>query len=337
VQLRRQGSTEDRFPPGAMQVELIDGSLLLAREFRVEKNRATIAVFGDNSISVPTASIASVRFYEQSAKIAEEWADIVGTQRTGDTLVLRKAGAIDYLTGVIGDVTNDAVHFETDGEKFEVKRTRVEGLLYAASRRAKLSDAVCAVTDIIGTRFEARTLGLVDNTLEVVTPAGISATIPLDRLQRIDFKVEYLSDLKPESIEQLPYLAIPQASPSVESRFHRPRFNAALETGTLRLGGVTYAKGLSMYSRTEIVYRLPEKYGRLEAVAGLDASESAPGSVRLVVSGDDRVLLDRVIEGSEIVPLNVDVGGVRRLKILVDFNGDEVSDRLNICQPRLVR
>ncbi len=347
IELRRHGDAQFRPPPGAMHVEFVDKSQLMTREFRVEKSTAMLAVFGSDTIQVPTAWIANVRFQEQPAKIAEQWAEIVGTPRTTDSLVLRKQNALDYLSGVIVEVNADVVKFETDGEKFDVKRSRVEGLIYAAARRGLTKASLCTVVDTAGSRYEAESMALADGALAVVTPAGLKTSIPLDRLDRLEYKVEYLSDLKPESIEQLPYLAIPKVAPSFESRFHRPRFNAALEPGPLRLAGTTYTKGVSLYTRTELVYRLPEKYSRLAAVVGLDPSESHTGSVRLVISGDDKssaeksgtgkVLFDRIIQGSEVVPISVDLAGVRRLKVLVDFNGDEISDRVNLCQPRLMR
>jgi hypothetical protein len=101
--------------------------------------------------------------------------------------------------------------------------------------------------------------------------------------------------------------------------------------------GANYAKGISLYSRTELVYRLPEGVSRLQAVAGLEPTDSAHGNVRLVISGDDRVLLERTIQGSEVVPISVPLAGVRRLKVVVDFNGDEVADRLNLCEARLLK
>lgn len=53
---------------------------------------------------------------------------------------------------------------------------------------------------------------------------------------------------------------------------------------------------------------------------------SAPGNVKLVVLGDQRELFSREIRGTDApVEIDVDMTGVRRLRILVDF-GDDRSD-----------
>ena len=60
--------------------------------------------------------------------------------------------------------------------------------------------------------------------------------------------------------------------------------------------------------------------------------------MRLVIRGDDRVLFDREINGrDEPLPIALDVTGVVRLKILVDYgsDGSETADHLDLCDPRL--
>jgi hypothetical protein len=333
----RRDSKPARPGDAGIRIELIDGSTLVARKFRAAQGNATVVTHDERSLAIPGKSIARVRFAEQSGTIADQWAEIAAIDHAGDCIVLRKQNALDYLTGVLGDVTDDVVNFETDGEKFEVKRTRVEGLLYARTKRAALPEAACTVIDASGSKLEASKLSFAEGVLHVTTPAGFEAAVPLEQLDRIAYKVQFLSDLKPDSVAHVPYLAAASTAKKPESRFHRPRFNASASSGPLRVTGANYAKGISLYSRTELVYRLPEGISRLQAIAGLDPTDSAHGNVRLVISGDDRVLLERTIQGSEVVPISVPLGGVRRLKVVVDFNGDEVADRLNLCEARLLK
>ncbi len=98
-----------------------------------------------------------------------------------------------------------------------------------------------------------------------------------------------------------------------------------------------YGKGLALHSRTEIVYRLP---GRVPAVSGRRGNRrrGAPGGkVRLVVRGDDKVLFEAVVAGSDAPqPVDLDLAGVRRLTILADFaDGPNVGDHLLLCNARL--
>jgi hypothetical protein len=127
------------------------------------------------------------------------------------------------------------------------------------------------------------------------------------------------------------------ASTKAENLFFQPRLNRSLEPGGLRLGDHVYAKGLAMHSRSELVFRLPGDFRRLQALAGIDDAVRPGGNVRLSIYGDDRLLLEEVITGRDKPRrLDLDIRGVARLKIVADFNGDEVSDHLDLCEARIL-
>ncbi len=67
---------------------------------------------------------------ERSDKLAKDWARSSRATGPADLLVVRKQGALDYLEGVLGDVDDEIVHFELDGDPIPVKRPKVEGLIY---------------------------------------------------------------------------------------------------------------------------------------------------------------------------------------------------------------
>ncbi len=143
--------------------------------------------------------------------------------------------------------------------------------------------------------------------------------------------------MKPESAVWTPYLGASASAAS--SAFYRPRTDRALEGGPLRVGGKKYAKGLALHSRTELVYRLPEKFSRFQATAGIDDGVRGAGHVRLLVVGDDRTLLDELIAGKDPPrQLDLDIQGVHRLKITVDYGEDlDVSDHLDLCEARILK
>jgi hypothetical protein len=125
----------------------------------------------------------------------------------------------------------------------------------------------------------------------------------------------------------------------LRSEFYAPRGDRSLLSGPLQVDGIRYAKGLALHSRTTLVYRLPGRFRRLVAVAGIDDRVRPRGNVRLVIRGDDRVLLDAAVAGTDPArPLDLDVAGVRRLTILVDFGEDlDVADHLDLCEARLLQ
>jgi hypothetical protein len=250
---------------------------------------------------------------------------------------------LDYFNGVLGNVGADSVSFDTDGEKVDVKRSRLEGFFYASRPGAdKMPAALCAVVDRSGSRWQAATLvlagdaALAGKVLTLTTPAGATVSLPWAEIDQLQYNVQYLSDLKPEVVEYTPFLAGDKTS-TAEHRFHQPRFNAGQASGQLRLAGVSYDKGISLFARSELVYRLPERFSQFQAIAGLDGLSNVDARARLVISGDDRVLFDQTIVGATATPLSLDLRGINRLKIVVDFAGGEVLDRVNLCDPRLLK
>ena len=113
--------------------------------------------------------------------------------------------------------------------------------------------------------------------LQWTTPGGVKVERPLAEIKSFDFslgKVQYLSDLKPESVVWTPFFGQGQVSPTLE-RFYAPRMDRNFESNPLQLEKTIYSKGLALHSRTEIVYRLPGAYGRFKAVAGIDDAVAA--------------------------------------------------------------
>jgi len=100
-----------------------------------------------------------------------------------------------------------------------------------------------------------------------------------------------------------------------------------------------YERGLAIHSRSELVYRLTEPYRKLTAIAGIDSRVQGRGNLELVITGDDRELFRQTISGQDPpLPLNVNLEGVRRLKILVDFGESlDVADHLNLCNARIIK
>jgi NPCBM/NEW2 domain len=320
-------------------IDLVDESRLPAVEYTVTGGRVKIRLAAGPVVELPAKAVATVSFREHAGPLAAQWDEILKVERTGDLIVIRKNNALDYLTGVVKDVTAESVQFELDGELLPVKRTKVDGLLYHAAPQT-LPDARCVVSDAAGGRVRANSVKLAEGKLRVVSPAGLELDYSLPDIARIDYSqgnLQYLSDMKPESTTWTPYLGA-AASPA-SAAFYRPRADRALEGGPLRVGGKKYAKGLSIHSRTELVYRLPGKFSRFQAVAGIDDSMRGSGNVRLLVTGDDRKLLDEVIAGKDAPrAVDLDIGGVNRLKITVDYGEDlDVSDHLDLCEARILK
>jgi len=122
-----------------------------------------------------------------------------------------------------------------------------------------------------------------------------------DQVARIDLSrgaIVFLSDLKPESAVYTSWFGMDKELPA-RAEWFRPRQDQTLDSKPLRLAGKQYVKGLAVHGRTEMKYCLPGKFRKLEAIAGIDDEFRPRGSARLVLRGDDKVLLETAIAGAD--------------------------------------
>lgn len=98
----------------------------------------------------------------------------------------------------------------------------------------------------------------------------------------------------------------------------------------IKIAGVTYAKGVGMHATGSLTAWLGGTCTTFRAVVGIDdevletPGESGTGSVRFQVYGDGVLLTETPVLTNDDggVPLEVDVTGVRRLRLVADEGGD---------------
>ena len=158
---------------------------------------------------------------------------------------------------------------------------------------------------------------------------------PLVALQPIGGKAVYLSDLKADSYKHIPYLQLPWPY----------ELDRNVLGGQLRCGGRTYLKGLGLHSAARLTYVLDQAYRRLDGEIGIDDATAGQGSVVFRVYTDDgsgtwkdRFTSPTVRGGQAPLPLSVDLAGVKRISLLVEFadHGD-VQDHADWLNVRLVK
>lgn len=274
---------------------------------------------------------------------AQGWQQFIEQPIEADLLVVRKKEDVDSVDGQIGDVGAESVAFAIDDEKLDVKRSKIVGLVYYRAEEVAAPAPLAKVQTADGSAWAAKSLTLTETGCTLETATGAKVDVPSAALARIDFsqgKVLYLSDLDWDAAqsERTPYFGPPMPlDASIDP--YVPQRDRALEGGELALGRRTYRKGLALHSRTRLVFRLPEGYRRLTALAGIDDRLSDQGSVKLDIMGDDKTLLSAIVSGGDApLPLDLDVSGVRRLTIVVDFGNDQdVGDHLDLCELRIIK
>jgi hypothetical protein len=326
-------------------LETIDGSRIPGTGYTVAKRTAELKLADGESLKLTTKSIRLVEFPVDAAASGGSGANWVGDLKPDlatDLIVVHKREGIDYVEGAAGDVTDEVVNFNVDGDNVPVKRTKVAGLVYFhPPDSGDLPEAKCVFEDAAGWRVNAKSVSFADGQFRLVPTFGGSITRPLASLKLLDFsagRMVYLSDLAPSATEWTPYVDFGKGNGSL-AKFYRLRQDRGLDGSAIRLAGKSFPKGLAIPGRTSVSYKITSKGKRLKALVGIDDSVREAGSARLVIKGDTKTLYDGKILGrDEPVDLDLDVSGVKRLNILVDFGeGLDVGNYLDLADARIVK
>lgn len=345
------------------QVQLVDRSELNVRSFLVQGDEARVVWDSGEAQPIPLSLIRSVSLVAGDDRLEAAWKRLRDKPRRGDRLAVRKGEEIDYVEGVVSQVTKDHVEFDLDGELIPVKWSKLAGVLFADRRSIRMDPSKCQLTMHSGTEIPLAAWKSMPEGLAVQLPCGLMLDIGYQQLRSIDFsqdKVIYLSKMKPLIAEWSPYLAAGKLSPLL-ARFYGPRqdrsSDLAEEVASDRLEIVTlaqqdqanesggppsiesYAAGLSLQSKSRLVYELPPEARRFETRVGIDAGTIEIGNVYFEVRGDGRLLYGEEISGSTGPrDVSVDVTGLQRIELIVDYGkNQDTGDRLNLCNARIVK
>lgn len=321
----------------AVWIEFADGTRLPAVSFTSIKGKVKITTVTGTELSPELKSLAKVRFgetYDPAFKFGREGV-------AADQLGVKKKAGLDFLEGIIGDVTAETVNFTLDGDPLPVNRNKIDSLVYVQRGADELPTPLCVIDDFTGGQYQAKELKLAENLLTITTLGNISIVRPLDQVRKFDFsagKLQYLSDMKPESVTVTPFVELPKQFPAL-AQYFAPRFDQGRDDAALRLDGKAYTKGIALHSRSELVYRVPAKSRKFLALAGIDDSVGSEGHVAVKISGDGKELYSGNFSGlDKAVPLEIDVTGVRKLTILVDYGQDlDVGDYFDLADARIVK
>ena len=335
LEVRFRGETAKLDKPSAI-VSLWDGTKLGATQSQIVEKRlkVTSAVLGE--LSLPQGEVASVRFSDRFEE-DEQWTKLVDRENKSDLLVIRKEQTLDYLDGVVVEVTDKSVTFLLDGEEVSTKREKVFGLIFARRPNAPKPPAV-RVELGNGDILMASTLKATPTGVSVTTATKNEVAVPLDKLKLLDFsqgKLRYLSQDPPRDVK---YTRGIQDGPAFVSdrAFYAPELKP--------MGMRAFARGLCIRPQTSLRYRLGGDYRRLQAIVGIDESvKDGNGDCDLVISGDGKPLVKlRMTSRDAARPIDLDVTDVVVLEISVGFGGDaatnvDLGDNLDLADAKLIK
>ncbi len=335
LEVRFRGDAVKLDKPSAI-VSLWDGSKLGATQMQIGEKRLklTSAVLGE--LSLPQGEVASVRFSDRFDE-DDQWLKLVDRDNKTDLLVIRKEQTLDYLDGVVVEVTDKSVKFLLDGEEVSTKREKVFGLIFAR-RPSNPKPPAVRVELGNGDILLASSLTGTSSGVSVTTAAKTEMTVPLEKLKLLDFsqgKLRYLSQDPPRDVK---YTRGIQDGPAFvpDRAFYAPELKP--------MGMRAFARGLCIRPQTSLRYRLGGDYRRLQAIVGIDESvKDGNGDCDLVISGDGKQLVKlRMTSRDAARPIDLDVTDVVVLEITVGFGGDaatnvDLGDNLDLADAKLIK
>jgi hypothetical protein len=330
---------ESALPGGKYSdVELTDGTLLHCSRFILKGKDVELKLAASEQIlKVPLAAVSYVLNNAEDPSTRQDWGKVLAKKGNQDILAIKSNGALNALDVTFGEGNEKGeIAFERESggtrQKREIDPARLQGMVFVRSTNPDAPPSLCKIQDVNQNLFVAAKLELTAQGLVVVTVSGLKMELPKTALCGIDFnngKVVFLSDLKP----------VEMIVKSRQGRKESVHLDKNLENSALKLEETVYPKGLAIHSHTELVYALDGKYRHLEAVLGMDVMVGGNGQPVVKVDGDGKELFTATVtRATKIQKLDIDVKGVKQLRIIVTSSGIfDFGDHVDLADAKLGR
>ena len=134
--------------------------------------------------------------------------------------------------------------------------------------------------------------------------------------------------------------SVPTSRPDATmGRLRRPDQFPLRTLQGIQLDRKVYPVGYTLSPKTVLEFSWADDYKTLRGLAGIDDRTRPNGRVKLVFLSGNTVLYETTIRGDHpAVPLNINLTGVKKLAIVVDFShGLDDGTRFNLVEMQLVK
>ena len=315
------------------QLVLVDGSLIVAEVIGIDKEPLAIDWSIGGELKLPLEWVGGILFAppvdRQQAdamrfRMRRESGAPANKSSDADRLVLLNG---DELAGEILALDESTVKIRAAAGEVSVAKEKIATAAFNPSLAAKPNpaDARLWIGFSDGSRVLAASLVIERETAKIKLAAGPSIGVPAAKIiavQPLAGHTTYLSDLKPAGYQHIPFL-------DLKWPYQTDRNVLGSQ---LRAGGRLAIKGLGMHSAARLNYDLDKPYRTFAAEVAIDDQTAGRGSALFRVYTDDgsgqwqlKYESPIVRGGAAPVPISVELAGVKRLSLLVDFadHGDE--------------
>ncbi|MFO0938081.1 MAG: NPCBM/NEW2 domain-containing protein [Gemmataceae bacterium] len=319
------------------EVTLTDGSTFRIASFKIKKKQFAVTMLpGPANVASPEPTIELSQVFHvlrgaEQSTVREAWAKLVAGRGKRDMFVTRSSeGVLSPLPGTLieGSDDGDSVKYEReDGQSVTLQLRRATGgIVFNQPPIGVVPPTLCKVVDAFGNVLFAQSIEVNQDQFAVKTIHGALVKYPSHKaLAKLDFSqgnIVYLSELDP---------AVSAPKPIPGEPYYTFLRDKSQDNNAIRLGGVTYSRGVWIAPETSLSYKLPSDFREFKAVVGIDDGIEIPTSqVKLTIEGDGRMLFSGlVVRKDKPKELVIDVKGVRELRVTVapdaQFAGNQVT------------
>jgi NPCBM/NEW2 domain len=305
-------------------VELIDGTQLLCRDFKIRGKDTTLTLLGDGkgkgaSVSVPNATLFYILRDAQDAKNRLDFQSILSKRGKRDQLVFKRGDQLDALEGTFGDGDDEGTKIDFEaatGQKRPAFQNATHALIFNQLPTGERPPTVCKVHDVFKNVLYAKAVAVKENVITVTTVGGVTVDYPDSKqIAKLDFSsgvLRYLSDLDPAKVDQT-------SDTGLVERYGRDR---NLDNEPIRLEGAVFTKGITVHSTAALTFDISGDYKEFRTTVGVDDTASPDSAVEIQIEGDGRELFKGPVRRKDKPrPLTVDVRSVKQLRISVKPEG----------------
>lgn len=326
---------------GAWRVTCADGSILLGRVAGGDETSVRIehAVWG--ALTIPFERVESIERSAMTAGAAPLVRNSEKQDRGVDRLMLING---DMLKGSVAGLSSEGVRLLVgDRERLvawkSIRRVNFASLSvgnessHAESLRASASGPRALVRFVDGSMLVARQAALRDSLIHVESTLNQALAAPLDAIRVIEStggRRCWLSDLPWSNAREIRFFDHPAV----------PNLRPSNDTESIRLGGVTHARGLRFVGAGLRVWNLQGQFVVLRAGLGMEDGSGPLADADVTIRVDGRAVVEHRGLRSDQPPrvVEIDLAGAKELEIEVGFGRrGPVQDCVVMVNPALIK
>ncbi len=337
VKVTQKEPVSTSVPPGAPLLVLPGRDHLLARIGAADATSLEVAPLWapDLSVRVPLDRPLGVIFNPPADRkvLSDLTQALRDPKRAGETLWL---GNGDRKEGSFLGLDGERLQFDSGAGLVAIDRSTVTALGFdpALAQYPDLQGPYLELLFADGSRLGASACRLDGPRLVFKTRFDAELAVPLSSLVSatvLNGSVSYLADRVPDAAQFVPYL---DRHPMLYGH------DQTWDGYPLRLGGISYERGLGTLPRTLLAYRLEPTDRRFQALIGQDSRAGELGSLvfRVLVDRKEVYVSPPMSRRDTPIPIDLDVTGGRLLILITEFGerGD-VQDSGDWADARMIR